>query len=287
MTKANGINIDADTAVDPCEQLDAFVVQSSRRVVERHFSDTFEQHVSLPCLHRNVVESRKRSKGHATDQRPMVQRYGLTHGCDRRHKRRFEAKKNTHQRKSYCRHDGSTARRPVFSRSISSQRCRHECTTRAEQRRLRTHGWRCQCRFQSIHRRSRAVCEKSETEPGSADGIKALEKATAKYPLRRVDCMVFSIPRGSMSHTHENVYLDVLPKRVVLCCIDNDAYNGAYAKNPFNAKHNNMNFMALYVDGHRFRQNRCNPVSTTDATSEVTSICWLERGRCFKTKATT
>ncbi|KAK2187695.1 hypothetical protein NP493_156g00009 [Ridgeia piscesae] len=81
--------------------------------------------------------------------------------------------------------------------------------------------------------------------------IKALEKATAKYPLRRVDCKVFSIPRGSMSHTHENVYLGVLPKRVVLCSIYNDAYNGAYNKNPFNAKHNNMNFLALYVDGQQ------------------------------------
>ena len=81
--------------------------------------------------------------------------------------------------------------------------------------------------------------------------IKALEKATAKYPVRRVDCKVFSIPRGAMSHTHENVYLGVLPKRVVLCCVDNDAYNGAYDKNPFNMKHNGVNFLALYVDGQQ------------------------------------
>ena len=81
--------------------------------------------------------------------------------------------------------------------------------------------------------------------------IKALEKGTANYPMRRVDCKVFSIPRGSMSHIHENIYLGVLPKRVVLCCIDNDAYNGAYKKNPFHAKHNNLNFHALYVDGQQ------------------------------------
>ena len=59
--------------------------------------------------------------------------------------------------------------------------------------------------------------------------IKALENGTAKYPLRSVDCKVFSIPRprGAMSHTHENVYLGVSPKRVVLYCIDNGEYNGA------------------------------------------------------------
>ena len=78
--------------------------------------------------------------------------------------------------------------------------------------------------------------------------IKALEKGTAKYPLRRVDCKVFYIPGGPMSHTHENIYLGVLPKIIVLCCIANDAYNGAYYKNPFHAKRNNLNFLSLYVD---------------------------------------
>ena len=58
----------------------------------------------------------------------------------------------------------------------------------------------------------------------------------------RVDCKVFSIQRGAMSHTHENIYLEVLPKRVVLCCIDNDAYNGADNKIAFHAKHNNLPF---------------------------------------------
>ena len=52
-----------------------------------------------------------------------------------------------------------------------------------------------------------------------------------------------------MSHTHENLFLGTLPKRLVLCCIDNDVYNGSYAKNPFHAKHNNVNFLAVYVDG--------------------------------------
>ena len=33
--------------------------------------------------------------------------------------------------------------------------------------------------------------------------IKALAKGTAKYPLRPVDCKVYSIPKGAMSHTHE------------------------------------------------------------------------------------
>ena len=81
--------------------------------------------------------------------------------------------------------------------------------------------------------------------------IKALEKGTAKYPLRPVDCKVYSIPEGAMSNTHENLFLGTLPKRLILWCIDNNAYNGDYSKNTFNAKNNAINFLAVYVDGRQ------------------------------------
>ena len=83
--------------------------------------------------------------------------------------------------------------------------------------------------------------------------FKAIDKGTAKYPLRPVDCKVYTIPQGAMSHTHthENLFLGTLPKRLVLCCIINDAFNGSYSKNPFHAKHNDINFLAVYVDGRQ------------------------------------
>ena len=76
--------------------------------------------------------------------------------------------------------------------------------------------------------------------------IKALEKGTAKYPLRLVHCKVYSIPLGALSHMHGNLFLGTLPKRLILWCIDNDAYNVTYAKNPFNAKNNAINFLSAY-----------------------------------------
>ncbi len=53
--------------------------------------------------------------------------------------------------------------------------------------------------------------------------IEALKNGTAKYPIRPVDCKVYSIPQGAMSHTHDNPFLGTLPKRLILWCIDNDA----------------------------------------------------------------
>ena len=77
--------------------------------------------------------------------------------------------------------------------------------------------------------------------------IKALEKGRAKYPIRPVDWKVYSIPQGAMSHTHDNLFLGTLPKRLILWFIDNNAYS----KNPFNAKNNAINFLAVYVDGRQ------------------------------------
>ena len=81
--------------------------------------------------------------------------------------------------------------------------------------------------------------------------IQALTKGTAKYPIRPVDCKVYSIPQGAMSHTHENLFHGGLPKRIILWCVDNDAFNGTFEKNPFHAKNNGINFLAIYVDGRQ------------------------------------
>ena len=48
--------------------------------------------------------------------------------------------------------------------------------------------------------------------------VKALEKGTAKYPLRRVHCKVFSIPRSAMSHTRKRLFgCPTEESSVVLC----------------------------------------------------------------------
>ena len=44
--------------------------------------------------------------------------------------------------------------------------------------------------------------------------------------------IVLALPTGTRSHTHENLFFGILPKRFMLCCIDNDAYNGVYNIKP-------------------------------------------------------
>ena len=46
--------------------------------------------------------------------------------------------------------------------------------------------------------------------------MKALEKGTAKYPLKRNLCKMMSIPQGNLSLTQDHVFLGQLPTRIVV-----------------------------------------------------------------------
>ena len=79
--------------------------------------------------------------------------------------------------------------------------------------------------------------------------IKALQLGSAKHPLRRVEVKFSTILQGNLTAIKENLFWGQLPKRAVIGFVDNDAYNGVIGKNPFNFKHHNINFIALYKDG--------------------------------------
>ena len=116
--------------------------------------------------------------------------------------------------------------------------------------------------------------------------IKALEKGTAKYPIRPVDCKVYTIPQGAMLHTHENLFLGTLPKRLVLWCIDNDAYNGEYSTTPATPRTTPLtSWPSTSTDG-RFRRNRSSQTSRPAATFEATSTCFPPLVNKHTTKGT-
>jgi hypothetical protein len=80
---------------------------------------------------------------------------------------------------------------------------------------------------------------------------KALEKTSCKYPNRRIEVKVDTVPRGNMNYIQDNMSLGQFPKRLVIGCVDSDALNGTITKNPFDFKHLKINFVALNVDGRQ------------------------------------
>ena len=80
---------------------------------------------------------------------------------------------------------------------------------------------------------------------------KALEVGNAMYSLRRIECKTFSIATGSRSANQENFSLWQLSTKLLIGSVNNDAFNGSYAKNPFNFKHYNLNCISVIIDGQQ------------------------------------
>jgi hypothetical protein len=64
-----------------------------------------------------------------------------------------------------------------------------------------------------------------------------------------------AIPQGLLSLDRENVFLGVLPKRVVIALVHSEAYHGSYAKNAFNFHHYKVTQVVLSVNGET-----CKPI---------------------------
>ena len=77
----------------------------------------------------------------------------------------------------------------------------------------------------------------------------SLSKTTAKYPLTRVEIKAVTMHTGIHGETLDNIILSQLPKRIIIGFVNNKAFNGDRALNPFNFEHFNINFLCLYVDG--------------------------------------
>ncbi|GBM14486.1 Uncharacterized protein F54H12.2 [Araneus ventricosus] len=105
--------------------------------------------------------------------------------------------------------------------------------------------------FSVIIEHASLFVRKVKVSPGVLLGhAKALQTTPAKYPIDRVLSKMYSISKGSFSFSQDNVFLGQMPKRLIITCVDNDAFNGTYNSNPFHFKHNNLNFLGVYVDGN-------------------------------------
>jgi hypothetical protein len=103
--------------------------------------------------------------------------------------------------------------------------------------------------------------------------VKALEMTSCKYPIRRIEVKVDTVPSGNMNYIQDNMFLGQLPKRLILGCVDSDALSGTITKNPFDFKHYKINFVALNMDG---RQIPAKPLYTSTPAQEGNTTTLLE-----------
>lgn len=75
--------------------------------------------------------------------------------------------------------------------------------------------------------------------------------APALYPINQTVLKNFSIAQGLQDVSRENIWLNKLPVRMLVCFVETSAFTGAYAKNPYNFAHYELNHLAFYLDGEQ------------------------------------
>jgi hypothetical protein len=105
---------------------------------------------------------------------------------------------------------------------------------------------------------------------------KTLELGLAKYRIRRVICKAFTIPAGYLDVSQEKFFSGQLPSRLIIGCVDNRAFNGDAARNPFNFQHLSLSELAVYLDG---QQHGIKPLSLDFTNNQyITSFMSLFNG---------
>lgn len=106
--------------------------------------------------------------------------------------------------------------------------------------------------------------------PSVINGHEAgLAKRNALYPLQHAEVTTFTIPKGQSSYVEEHLFPYQCPKLCIVAFVENEAFNGAYAKNPFHFQHFNLTELALYhggavVNGHPFTPDFKNDLCMRD-----------------------
>jgi len=78
-----------------------------------------------------------------------------------------------------------------------------------------------------------------------------IEQGTAAYPIRRVVCKSFTIPRHYLDVSQEKLFSGQLPTHLMIGLVTNQAFSGRAESNPFNFQHFNLIEIALYLDGQQ------------------------------------
>lgn len=75
------------------------------------------------------------------------------------------------------------------------------------------------------------------------------KKYYALYPYVKSDIKKFTVGQGAFDFTKDDVFQNLIPVRLILCMVNNEAVSGSFQRNPFNFKNYKVNFVEVSIDG--------------------------------------
>ena len=81
---------------------------------------------------------------------------------------------------------------------------------------------------------------------------RSLMQYTAKYPIRRVEIRTIHVNAGLRETPENAIFNGQIPRRLVIACVDADAYHGTYGKSPFNFKNFAIDEISITAAGQTY-----------------------------------
>ncbi|MDI9312034.1 MAG: hypothetical protein QM535_17605 [Limnohabitans sp.] len=95
--------------------------------------------------------------------------------------------------------------------------------------------------------------QKAKITPDSLNAHrKAFSISPAKYPYTRIEIKHVVVPKDVNDIWIDNLIFGQIPRRMFVFLVENDAFNGAYNKDPYDFKDFNLNYICAFVDGHPY-----------------------------------
>ena len=80
----------------------------------------------------------------------------------------------------------------------------------------------------------------------------ALSRYAAKYPIKRIQIKTIHLDAGQRETPSTPIFNGQIPRRLVIGCVDGDAYYGTYAKSPFNFKNCSITQVGITAAGQEY-----------------------------------
>jgi hypothetical protein len=94
---------------------------------------------------------------------------------------------------------------------------------------------------------------KCEVAPSLAIAMeKTLLPSPAKYPIKRIQMTALRIDAGRRTAPLNSVFNGQIPRRMIICMVNSEAYHGSWTKSPFNLQHFNLEQISITAGGQQF-----------------------------------
>ena len=87
----------------------------------------------------------------------------------------------------------------------------------------------------------------------------ALRTNKAIYPIKSSGVKIFNLPAAQSVFILDNVFMGLLPCKIIFGLVSNNAYGGSYYLNPFNFSHFDLTYIALHINGELYPKTPYTP----------------------------